>query len=189
MAEPRRLNVDLLRVPDALLTIDDTDYLIRGSALFGDHLLKLVEIEHRLLRAEQEDELALAKEASDVILDLVRLETPDAPLDAEGKPTGGSFDLNPVQALAIFAHIVGADSVTSALTDALQAGLQGLDEDALVALLQEAEEDDTGPLAKEKRSSGGSSGSGNKTDGRRSGGRKRAGARAGSTSRSKPKGS
>jgi hypothetical protein len=117
----RRLDVDLMRVPDVLLTIDGKDYAIRGSALFGDDMLELADIETRLMAAKGDEESELAREGSAVITRLVRRETPDAP----------DFDLNAFQVLAIFMHLVGADSVTAKLIAAIQDGLQGIDAAAL----------------------------------------------------------
>src|SRR5689334_18196386 len=80
MPAPRRLDLDTLRIPDAVLTLDGTDYPIRGSALFGERLLELVTIENALLEAKGgDDDQELVRKASSAVTELVRLETPDAP--------------------------------------------------------------------------------------------------------------
>ena len=181
MAEPRRFNVDTVRIPDVELTIDATEYVIEGSQLLTDDLIDLADIEERLLEAKGADQLKVAKEGSRVITRMVRRNSPRAP----------DFDLQPAQVLAIFAFIIGAESIAAGIVQGLSGGIVGLVEQTLAG----DEDDATGgdadggaavdPLPPGKRSSRRSSRSAKGTRGARNGGAASAGARRASTSRTR----
>ena len=163
--QPRRLDTSLLRPPDVVLTIEGTDYTIRGN-LPVETMIALFELEERVRHVPDDDGRALlqvVEEANQLIRELIHERDPDASIPKMGMD----------EVLGVLAFLAGNDSVAAEVVSALSddgagrergaGGGEGEDE-----VHEPGEGEDAGPLASASSSSRRSSRSAKRTAGPRS---------------------